>query len=88
MMSPDQTIGALTEAEIQLLIALVELDELMQRKRLLAEELREKFAAECRSYLCDHLIAESADPAIPYDPNVVRQRRYLYRARQHDAAAD
>jgi len=32
MMSPDQTIGALTEAEIQLLIALVELDELMQRK--------------------------------------------------------
>jgi SAM-dependent methyltransferase len=60
--------------------------ELMQRKRLLAEELREKFAAEGRSYLYDHLAAESVDPQVPYDPNTVGQRRYLYHAQQQDAA--
>jgi hypothetical protein len=63
-----------------------ETHELMQRKRLLAEELREKFAAEGRSYLYDHLAAESVDRLVPYDPNSVGQRRYLYHAQQQDAA--
>jgi 2-polyprenyl-3-methyl-5-hydroxy-6-metoxy-1,4-benzoquinol methylase len=56
--------------------------ELMQRKRLLAEELRDKFEAEGRSYLYNHLVAESADPEVQYDPDSVGQRRYLYHARQ------
>lgn len=56
--------------------------ELMQRKRLLAEEMRERFAAEGRSYLYDHLYMESVDPLTPYNPNTVGHRRYLYHARK------
>jgi SAM-dependent methyltransferase len=62
--------------------------ELMQRKRALAEELREEFAAEGRSYLYEHLAAESVDPEVPYDPGVAGQSRFLYRARRQDVADD
>jgi len=55
----------------------------MQRKRLLAEELREMFLAEGRFYLYDHLIAESVDPEIKHDPSTVRQSRYLYHAQMN-----
>jgi len=48
VMKQDKPIHDLTEAEIQALIALIELEE---PKRLPAEELREKCASEGRSYL-------------------------------------
>ena len=54
--------------------------ELMQRKRVLAEEMRSRFFAEGLISLYDHLVAESVDPQIRYDPNAMRQTRYLYHA--------
>lgn len=56
--------------------------ELMQRKRKLAEEFRDRFSAERRTYIYNHLIAESVDSEAPYDPESAAQRRYLYHARQ------
>ncbi len=56
--------------------------ELMQRKRVLAEEMRARFSAEGLRSLCDHLVAESIDPELSNDPKAMRQRRYLYHARK------
>jgi SAM-dependent methyltransferase len=55
--------------------------ELMQLKTVLAEELEERFKAEERSYLYEHLRAEAAEPGVPYDPAIAGPRRYLYHVR-------
>ena len=54
---------------------------LLQRKRELSEELKERFAAENRLYLYEHLRAESTDPGVAYDPAIVGPKRYLYHVR-------
>jgi SAM-dependent methyltransferase len=51
---------------------------LLQRKHELSEELKERFAAEKRLYLYEHLRAESADPSVAYDPAIAGPKRYLY----------
>jgi ubiquinone/menaquinone biosynthesis C-methylase UbiE len=51
---------------------------LMQRKRQLAEAMRADFAAEGRSFLCDHLVAESESSPAPFDPQTSTMSRYLY----------
>jgi ubiquinone/menaquinone biosynthesis C-methylase UbiE len=51
---------------------------LMQRKRQLAEAMRADFAAEGRSFLCDHLVAESEGNPAPFDPQTSNMSRYLY----------
>ncbi len=51
---------------------------LMQRKRQLAEAMRADFAAEGRSFLCEHLVAESEGNAAPFDPQTCTMSRYLY----------
>ena len=40
------------------------------------------FQKENRSYLFNHLTEESADPLIPYNPDTIMQRRYLYHAKR------
>ena len=51
---------------------------LMQRKRQIAEAMRADFAAEGRSFLCDHLITESESNPAPFDPQTSTMSRYLY----------
>lgn len=51
---------------------------LLQRKRLIAEEMRAEFAAEGRLFLYEHLVAESQSDQSQYDPNTVTMCRYLY----------
>lgn len=55
-----------------------DMHRLMQRKHQIAASLREAFAAEGRSFLCDHLLAESSDSMAPYDPDTAMLCRYLY----------
>ena len=51
---------------------------LMQRKRQIAEAMRADFAAEGRSFLYDHLVAESEGNPAPFDPQTSNMSRYLY----------
>jgi len=51
---------------------------LMQRKRQIAEAMRADFAAEGRSFLYDHLVAESESNPAPFDPQTSTMSRYLY----------
>jgi SAM-dependent methyltransferase len=51
---------------------------LMQRKRQLAEAMCADFAAEGRSFLCDHLVTESERSPAPFDPQTSTMSRYLY----------
>ncbi len=51
---------------------------LLQRKRLIAEVMRADFEAEGRSFLYDHIVAESESNPAPYDPQTCMMSRYLY----------
>ena len=51
---------------------------LIQRKRQIAEAMRADFAAEGRSFLYDHLVAESESSLAPFDPQTSTMSRYLY----------
>jgi SAM-dependent methyltransferase len=51
---------------------------LMQRKRQIGEAMRADFTAEGRSFLCDHLVAESESNPAPFDPQTSTMSRYLY----------
>lgn len=58
-----------------------EMVRLMQRKHQVAASLRAEFAAEGRSFLCDHLLNESDSGTAPYDPETSTMSRYLYLVR-------
>jgi SAM-dependent methyltransferase len=51
---------------------------LLQRKRQIAEAVRVDFAGEGRSFLYDHLVAESESSPAPFDPQTSTMSRYLY----------
>jgi ubiquinone/menaquinone biosynthesis C-methylase UbiE len=51
---------------------------LLHRKRQIAEAMRADFAAEGRSFLYDHLVAESESNPAPFDPQTSTMSRYLY----------
>jgi len=51
---------------------------LLQRKRSIAEAMRAEFEAEGRSFLYDHLVAESERNPAPYDAQTSMMSRYLY----------
>ncbi|MBK8022521.1 MAG: methyltransferase domain-containing protein [Chloroflexi bacterium] len=50
----------------------------LQLKRQIGEALREAFAAEGRSFLANHIVAESEGSTAPYDPETARLSRYVY----------
>ncbi len=57
---------------------------MMQRKRILAEEFKDRFVAEGHRFLYEHITMELESSPEPYDPSRVRMRRYLYLAEPID----